>query len=76
MSTIGYHGSLTPWACLIDRNWMIKLSDYGLANTLERWEKEGAILSEKLKNDEEKSGALRETSNCTINLINILYIYV
>jgi guanylate cyclase len=42
-STIGYHGSLTPWCCLIDRNWMVKLTDYGIANPLERWEKQGSI---------------------------------
>lgn len=36
-SPIGYHGSLTPWACLIDRNWMVKLTDYGIANPLERF---------------------------------------
>ncbi|KAK6043260.1 ligand-binding protein, receptor family [Cooperia oncophora] len=28
-SQIGFHGSLTPWACLIDRNWMVKLTDFG-----------------------------------------------
>uniref|UniRef100_A0A158PBL1 Guanylate cyclase n=1 Tax=Angiostrongylus cantonensis TaxID=6313 RepID=A0A158PBL1_ANGCA len=63
-SPIGYHGSLTPWACLIDRNWMIKLTDFGIANCLERWEKQGLISAELLKdNDEEgKSGSLQKTS--------------
>ncbi|VDM55262.1 unnamed protein product [Angiostrongylus costaricensis] len=63
-SPIGYHGSLTPWACLIDRNWMIKLTDFGIASCLERWEKQGLISTELLKdNDEEgKSGSLQKTS--------------
>ncbi|CAJ0565140.1 unnamed protein product, partial [Mesorhabditis spiculigera] len=63
-SPIGYHGSLTPWACLIDRNWMVKLTDYGIANPLERWEKQGAIATETLKEGagEGKSGALQKTS--------------
>lgn len=59
---IGYHGSLTPWACLIDRNWMVKLTDYGIANPLERWEKQGSISKEMLKDDEAKSGAAQATS--------------
>jgi guanylate cyclase len=61
-SPIGYHGSLTPWACLIDRNWMVKLTDYGIANLLERWEKQGSITKERLHNDDEKSGAIQSTS--------------
>ncbi|KAH7701828.1 Protein GCY-8, partial [Aphelenchoides avenae] len=61
-SVIGYHGSLTPWACLIDRNWMVKLTDYGIANPLERWEKQGSISKEMLKDDEAKSGAAQATS--------------
>ncbi|VDM82696.1 unnamed protein product, partial [Strongylus vulgaris] len=48
-SPIGYHGSLTPWSCLIDRNWMVKLTDFGIANPLERWEKQGLISTETLK---------------------------
>ncbi|PIO61729.1 hypothetical protein TELCIR_16737, partial [Teladorsagia circumcincta] len=48
-STIGFHGSLTPWACLIDRNWMVKLTDFGIADSLERWEKQGLIATETLK---------------------------
>ena len=62
LSPIGYHGSLTPWACLIDRNWMVKLTDYGVANPLEKWEKQGAISKETLKDGDEKSGALQATS--------------
>ncbi|KAI1712051.1 adenylate and guanylate cyclase catalytic domain-containing protein [Ditylenchus destructor] len=62
MSPIGYHGSLTPWACLIDRNWMVKLSDYGIANPLERWEKQGSIMQETVKDGEDKTGAAQETS--------------
>lgn len=61
MSQIGYHGSLTPWACLIDRSWMVKLSDYGIANPIERWEKAGSIAKETLKNEDTKSGALQIT---------------
>uniref|UniRef100_A0A914EN51 Guanylate cyclase n=1 Tax=Acrobeloides nanus TaxID=290746 RepID=A0A914EN51_9BILA len=65
LSMIGYHGSLTPWSCLIDRNWMVKLTDYGVANPIERWTKQGAISAETLKEGEEKSGALQA--------INVLY---
>ncbi|PAV88959.1 hypothetical protein WR25_22768 isoform B [Diploscapter pachys] len=61
-SSIGYHGSLTPWACLIDRNWMVKLSDYGIANPLEKWEKSGAVSFEALQNDDDKSQATQRTS--------------
>ncbi|CAD5223083.1 unnamed protein product [Bursaphelenchus okinawaensis] len=62
LSTIGYHGSLTPWSCLIDRNWMIKLTDYGIANPIERWIKQGAIGEETLMGDDEKSGAIQATN--------------
>ncbi|GMT25293.1 hypothetical protein PFISCL1PPCAC_16590, partial [Pristionchus fissidentatus] len=61
-SVIGYHGSLSPWSCLIDRNWMIKLSDYGIANALERWEKGMSISVETLKEGEDKSAATQKTS--------------
>ncbi|KAI6229710.1 Guanylate cyclase [Aphelenchoides fujianensis] len=60
-SAIGYHGSLTSWCCLIDRNWLVKLTDYGIANPLERWEKQGAIAKETLYGDDEKSGSLQST---------------
>uniref|UniRef100_A0AC35G698 Guanylate cyclase n=1 Tax=Panagrolaimus sp. PS1159 TaxID=55785 RepID=A0AC35G698_9BILA len=62
VSQIGYHGSLTPWACLIDRNWMVKLTDYGIANPLEKWEKQGAISKESLKDNEDKSGSSQTSS--------------
>ncbi|KAF7635102.1 Guanylate cyclase, partial [Meloidogyne graminicola] len=65
MSPIGYHGSLTPWACLIDRNWMVKLTDFAIANCIERWEKQGYITKETLKDGEDKSGATQ--------LTNVLY---
>uniref|UniRef100_A0A8R1I1L4 guanylate cyclase n=2 Tax=Caenorhabditis japonica TaxID=281687 RepID=A0A8R1I1L4_CAEJA len=61
-SPIGYHGSLTPWCCLIDRNWMVKLSDFGIANPLERWEKQGAIHINAAKDADDKSQASQATS--------------
>ncbi|PIC35311.1 hypothetical protein B9Z55_014705 [Caenorhabditis nigoni] len=61
-SIIGYHGALTPWSCLIDRNWMVKLTDFGIANPLERWEKMGLISTETLKEGDDKSGSAQKTS--------------
>ncbi|GMS88922.1 hypothetical protein PENTCL1PPCAC_11097, partial [Pristionchus entomophagus] len=61
-SPIGYHGSLTPWACLIDRNWMVKLTDYGVAEPIERWEKLQWISVDDLKSDEDKCNAKQKTS--------------
>ncbi|KAF8371782.1 hypothetical protein PRIPAC_78211 [Pristionchus pacificus] len=61
-SPIGYHGSLTPWSCLIDRNWMIKLADYGVAEPIERWEKQQWITVDDLKDDEDKCNAKQKTS--------------
>uniref|UniRef100_A0A0M3HPB8 guanylate cyclase n=1 Tax=Ascaris lumbricoides TaxID=6252 RepID=A0A0M3HPB8_ASCLU len=61
-SPIGYHGSLTPWACLIDRNWMVKLTDFGIANPIEKWEKQGLITVDALTSDNDKSGASQRTS--------------
>lgn len=61
-SPIGYHGSLTPWACLIDRNWMVKLTDYGIANPLERWQKQGSISIANPQSDDDKSQASQRTS--------------
>uniref|UniRef100_A0AC34QKF2 Guanylate cyclase n=1 Tax=Panagrolaimus sp. JU765 TaxID=591449 RepID=A0AC34QKF2_9BILA len=62
LSPIGYHGSLTPWSCVIDRNWSVRLTDFGISNPLERWEKEGAITIEALQNDDDKSQAAQRTS--------------
>ncbi|CAI2351204.1 unnamed protein product [Caenorhabditis sp. 36 PRJEB53466] len=61
-SQIGYHGSLTPWSCLIDRNWMVKLTDYGIADPLERWEKQQAISRDALTGEDDKSQATQSTS--------------
>ncbi|KAF8370540.1 hypothetical protein PRIPAC_76969 [Pristionchus pacificus] len=61
-SPIGYHGSLTPWSCLIDRNWMVKLTDYGVAEPIERWEKNQWITVDELKSDDDKSNAKQKTS--------------
>uniref|UniRef100_A0AC34EZM4 Guanylate cyclase n=1 Tax=Panagrolaimus sp. ES5 TaxID=591445 RepID=A0AC34EZM4_9BILA len=62
LSQIGYHGSLSPWACAIDRNWSVRLTDYGISNALERWEKEGAISIEIAQTDDDKSQAAQRTS--------------
>ncbi|GMT22362.1 hypothetical protein PFISCL1PPCAC_13659, partial [Pristionchus fissidentatus] len=59
---IAYHGSLTPWSCLIDRNWMVKLSDYGVAEPIERWEKNQWITVDELKCDDDRSNAKQKTS--------------
>ncbi|CAI2328559.1 unnamed protein product [Caenorhabditis sp. 36 PRJEB53466] len=42
-SPIGYHGGLASWTALIDKNWMIKLTDYAVCDPLKRWEKHGRI---------------------------------
>uniref|UniRef100_A0A7E4V748 Guanylate cyclase n=1 Tax=Panagrellus redivivus TaxID=6233 RepID=A0A7E4V748_PANRE len=62
LSQIGYHGSLSPWACVIDRNWSVRLTDFGIYNALERWEKEGAISIENVQGDDDKSQASQRTS--------------
>uniref|UniRef100_A0A914Z3L7 Guanylate cyclase n=1 Tax=Panagrolaimus superbus TaxID=310955 RepID=A0A914Z3L7_9BILA len=61
-SPIGYHGSLTSWSCLIDRNWTVKLTDYGVANAIEKWTKQGSITIETLKDGEDGSGSSQATS--------------
>ncbi|MCP9261798.1 Guanylate cyclase [Dirofilaria immitis] len=61
-SPIGYHGSLSPWACLIDRNWMVKLTDFGIANPIERWEKQGLISVNAVTSDDDRSGPTQRTS--------------
>uniref|UniRef100_A0A914VYF3 Guanylate cyclase n=1 Tax=Plectus sambesii TaxID=2011161 RepID=A0A914VYF3_9BILA len=47
-STIGYHSCLTPTTTLIDNNWVVKLSDYGLEGFLERLIKDGCVSSKAL----------------------------
>ncbi|CAG9531282.1 unnamed protein product [Cercopithifilaria johnstoni] len=61
-SPIGYHGSLSPWACLIDRSWMVKLTDFRIADPIERWEKQGWISINALISDDDKSGPKQRTS--------------
>lgn len=52
-SPIGFHGGLTSWTCLIDKNWMLKLTDYAVGDSLKRWEKHGRINC-KVDNESEK----------------------
>ncbi|CAJ0602166.1 unnamed protein product [Cylicocyclus nassatus] len=61
-ASIGYHGALSTWSCLIDRSWMIKLTDYGIADAVERWENEQAISVDALKGDDDKTQATQATS--------------
>lgn len=65
------HGSLTPWACLIDRNWSVRLSDYGLANPLDRWEKDGAISLIALASDDNKS-QINQRTCMLLNKFNLM----
>uniref|UniRef100_A0A183CHA9 Guanylate cyclase n=1 Tax=Globodera pallida TaxID=36090 RepID=A0A183CHA9_GLOPA len=44
LSKIGFHGSLSPSSCVIDRNWSVRLTDFGLSNMLERWLKQNQIV--------------------------------
>jgi guanylate cyclase len=41
---------------------MVKLTDYGIAEPLERWSKQGALMAESLKSDEDKSGSMQKIS--------------
>ncbi|EFP07762.1 CRE-GCY-29 protein [Caenorhabditis remanei] len=52
-SPIGYHGGLASWTALIDKNWMLKLTDYAVGDPLKRWEKHGRINC-KIDNESEK----------------------
>uniref|UniRef100_A0AAF5D7J4 Guanylate cyclase n=1 Tax=Strongyloides stercoralis TaxID=6248 RepID=A0AAF5D7J4_STRER len=61
LSPVQYHGSLTPWACLIDRNWTVKLTDYTIANLIEKWTKQSMIDPESIKDGENKSAATQKT---------------
>uniref|UniRef100_A0A0N5BGH1 Guanylate cyclase n=1 Tax=Strongyloides papillosus TaxID=174720 RepID=A0A0N5BGH1_STREA len=61
LSPVQYHGSLTPWACLIDRNWTVKLTDYTIANLVEKWTKQSAIDPEAIKDGENKAAAMQKT---------------
>ena len=40
----------------------VKLTDFAIANCIERWEKSGCIAKETLKDGEDKSGASQLTS--------------
>ncbi|KAK6054510.1 hypothetical protein COOONC_07983 [Cooperia oncophora] len=62
LSAIGYHGALTTWSTLIDRNWQVKLTDYGIADAVSRWTKHGIINEEILKDGEEKTNVAQKTA--------------
>ncbi|EYB83718.1 hypothetical protein Y032_0330g2690 [Ancylostoma ceylanicum] len=62
LSNIGFHGRLTSWSTLIDRNWLVKLTDYGISDALRRWVKHGSINEEMAKDDDnEKSTGSQKT---------------
>ena len=42
-SKIGYHGFLSTSRCLVDGNWMVKLSDFGIEWLLINWLAENRI---------------------------------
>ncbi|VDP12121.1 unnamed protein product [Heligmosomoides polygyrus] len=68
LSNIGFHGALTTWSTLIDRNWLVKLTDYGahcshlsslagnqgVGDAVTRWIKHGSINDESLKDGDQK----------------------
>ncbi|KAL7076112.1 hypothetical protein ACQ4LE_004192, partial [Meloidogyne hapla] len=53
LSKVGFHGLLSPSTCVIDRNWSVRLTDFGLATMLERWTKEGQIQPYKADEDDD-----------------------
>ncbi|RCN50823.1 hypothetical protein ANCCAN_03022 [Ancylostoma caninum] len=61
LSNIGFHGSLTTWSTLIDRNWLVKLTDYGISDAIKRWVKHGSINDEVLKDADEKIESAQKT---------------
>uniref|UniRef100_A0A0K0EG58 Guanylate cyclase n=1 Tax=Strongyloides stercoralis TaxID=6248 RepID=A0A0K0EG58_STRER len=61
-STVRYHGSLTPWCCLIDRNWVVKLTDYCIANPIEKWTRKKLIDPESIRLGDDKSAATQKTN--------------
>ncbi|KHJ95695.1 adenylate/guanylate cyclase catalytic domain protein [Oesophagostomum dentatum] len=75
LSSIGYHGSLTTWSTLIDRNWLVKLTDYGVGDAVKRWVKHGSINDEMLKDGDDKTEATQKTGAVDISLCKtILYV--
>uniref|UniRef100_A0A0N4ZDC3 Guanylate cyclase n=1 Tax=Parastrongyloides trichosuri TaxID=131310 RepID=A0A0N4ZDC3_PARTI len=61
LSSVQYHGSLTSWCCLIDRNWMVKITDYAVANPIERWTKQGMIEAESVKDGDNKAASMQKS---------------
>ncbi|VDM44628.1 unnamed protein product, partial [Toxocara canis] len=61
VSPIGFHGSLSPRACLIDRNWVLKVTDFGIAESIDKWEKLQITSVEEVKADDDRSGVERRT---------------
>uniref|UniRef100_A0AC35UBX1 Guanylate cyclase n=1 Tax=Rhabditophanes sp. KR3021 TaxID=114890 RepID=A0AC35UBX1_9BILA len=53
--------SLSSYSCLIDRNWTVKLTDYGIADYIDKWCKEGFIEEECIKEGENKAAAKQKT---------------
>ncbi|KAK6752778.1 hypothetical protein RB195_003903 [Necator americanus] len=62
LSNIGFHGSLTTWSTLIDRNWLVKLTDYGISDAVRRWVKHGSINEETVNDGGEKTEATQKTA--------------
>ncbi|WKX96596.1 hypothetical protein Q1695_012771 [Nippostrongylus brasiliensis] len=71
LSNIGFHGALTTWSTLIDRNWQVKLTDYGVCDAVTRWIKHGCINEESMKDGEEKS---EQPETASSQKIGALYI--
>ncbi|RCN41435.1 hypothetical protein ANCCAN_12608 [Ancylostoma caninum] len=67
LSNIGFHGRLTTWSTLIDRNWLVKLTDYGISDALTRWIKHGSINDEVVKDDGDEK-------TCVSQKTGILYV--
>jgi hypothetical protein len=42
-SPIGNHGNLSSYTCLIDQNWIVKLTGFGLEEFVVRWTKNKLI---------------------------------
>ncbi|EYC01199.1 hypothetical protein Y032_0109g114 [Ancylostoma ceylanicum] len=73
LSNIGFHGSLTTWSTLIDRNWLVKLTDYGISDAVTRWVKHGSINDEVLKEGDDKTDTAQRTGPVFFTVGNANY---